>query len=236
MTRDAENRLLREKGLAFFGTITASLSHEINNVVAIINELSGLFDDLLAGAAAGRPIDDGRLATLSLKIGTQVKKGEEIIKRLNRFAHSVDDPVKSFDLRELLNEINALAQRFAFLRGVRLETDFPAESITLKSDPFGLQQAVFACIKRALADSRKNDTVTLSFEKNGTGARIVTAGTVSAEATDTDTQFDFLSILMRELGGTADVVAAEGGRRSFVLTVPESMPTGGGETNAKATE
>ena len=41
---DAKQRLLREKGFGFFGAITASLSHEINNVFAITNELSGLLD------------------------------------------------------------------------------------------------------------------------------------------------------------------------------------------------
>ena len=37
----------RQNGFAFFGAITASLSHELNNVLATIKELSGLLEDLV---------------------------------------------------------------------------------------------------------------------------------------------------------------------------------------------
>ena len=42
------NHLLDEEmgtGLQFFGKMTASISHEIKNVMAIINESAGLLDD-----------------------------------------------------------------------------------------------------------------------------------------------------------------------------------------------
>ena len=35
-----------ETGLQFFGKMTASISHEIKNVLAIINENAGLLEDL----------------------------------------------------------------------------------------------------------------------------------------------------------------------------------------------
>jgi hypothetical protein len=38
--------LLGETGLQFFGKMSASISHEIKNVMAIINENAGLLEDL----------------------------------------------------------------------------------------------------------------------------------------------------------------------------------------------
>lgn len=221
---EERSRLLREKGLSFFGAVTASLSHEINNVLSIINELSGLLDDLLLGAEGGRPLNHERLAGLSEKIGKNVKKGEALIKRLNRFAHSIDEPVKDFDLKELLNEIGAIAQRLAFLKGARLETRFPEESITLRSNPFSLQHAVFICIELALATSAKDDVITLTCSMEGPGAEIGIAAV--DEKADTDSRYSFLSILVNELGGNVEIVRADDDTRSLILSIPKSINRG----------
>jgi len=71
----SEEKRLREKGLAFFGSITASFSHEINNIMAIIAELSGLMEDLLRVADLGHPPQLERFRRISERIGTQVNGG-----------------------------------------------------------------------------------------------------------------------------------------------------------------
>jgi len=38
----------RQTEIAFFGRITAGVTHELKNVLAIVNESSGLMQDLLA--------------------------------------------------------------------------------------------------------------------------------------------------------------------------------------------
>ncbi len=219
---ERENRLLREKGLSFFGVVTASLSHEINNVIAIIGELSGLLDDLLLGAQEGRPPDSQKLKDLSERITAQVKKGEGIIKRLNRFAHSIDEPVKSFDLTELLKEISAIAQRFAFLKGVSLETQSAEGPMNVVGDPFSLQQAIFICIELALAASEKSGAVTVTLDKAQSGATIAITGAPLVRTEAVDSKLSFLSILIEELGGKVEAATA-GDKHSLTLFVPESI-------------
>jgi hypothetical protein len=48
---------IAETGLQFYGKITASVSHEIKNVLAIINENAGLLEDFTFMADRGKPID-----------------------------------------------------------------------------------------------------------------------------------------------------------------------------------
>ena len=83
---DEREQLRREKDLAFFGAITASVSHELNNVISIVYQTAGLLNDLLAGAQRGRPISDERLEQIAIRIGEQTERGAAIIKRLNAFA------------------------------------------------------------------------------------------------------------------------------------------------------
>ena len=46
-----------DKGLRFFGKITASVTHEIKNALATINENAGLMTDYIEMAARGRPLE-----------------------------------------------------------------------------------------------------------------------------------------------------------------------------------
>ena len=46
--------------LQFFGRIMANVSHEFNNVITIIGELSGLLRDLAGLAERGRPLPRGQ--------------------------------------------------------------------------------------------------------------------------------------------------------------------------------
>ena len=63
----------RERSLAFFGAASAGLSHEINNVLAIINELSGLIGDVAAAAdRAAAPPDAALLRAVPGRISAHI--------------------------------------------------------------------------------------------------------------------------------------------------------------------
>ncbi|MBW2430934.1 MAG: sensor histidine kinase, partial [Deltaproteobacteria bacterium] len=53
--------IMAETGLQFFSQISASISHEIKNVLAIINENAGLMEDFTLMEDRGIPIDAARL-------------------------------------------------------------------------------------------------------------------------------------------------------------------------------
>ena len=57
-------RQLREQNLAFFGMISAGMSHEMRNVLSIIGEYAGLLDDFLVAAERGAPLDSDKLRRL----------------------------------------------------------------------------------------------------------------------------------------------------------------------------
>ena len=219
----SEGKLLREKGLAFFGSITASFSHEINNVMAIISELAGLMEDLLRVADQKHPPQLERFWGIFERIGTQVKRGEEMIKRLNRFAHSMDEPVKTIDMTHLLEDLIALSERPRTRRRARLETRFPEETIIMVSNPFLLQQAVYSCMELVLAASHDHQLLRLILERQEGGAMITVAGENPIVKTDEAT-LSFLPIIMEELGGKVEVISTDTGGLSLVLSIPSSMP------------
>ena len=61
--RDETTRLAED--LAFFGRITASATHQINNVLSILVELHGLLEDLLEPSREGEPVPAKKLADVT---------------------------------------------------------------------------------------------------------------------------------------------------------------------------
>ena len=159
-------------GLAFFGKMTASISHEIKNVLAIINENAGLLEDITLMAERGTPVDPDRLKTQAARIKNQVRRADGIVKNMNKFAHSVDESLMSVDLTELAELLAALSERFAYTRGVKLEHAPMRSSATITTNPFLLENLVWLCLDFAMDRTGSGKTVGLIAEKTEAGGQL----------------------------------------------------------------
>ena len=63
---------MQQSGRAFFGKISASVSHELNNVLAIIGQTAGLLEDLLDSGPGDEPIPRASLERICSQITEQV--------------------------------------------------------------------------------------------------------------------------------------------------------------------
>ncbi len=156
----------------FFGTITASVTHELNNVMSIISQTGGLLEDLLAGQRLGREIPLELLQRIADKVAAQTERSIEIINRLNRFAHGADEPEGVFNLTETLLNIGQLAERLVILRGAVLS--LPPDDMTLEMEghQFKIQQLVFLAFLAILPEMQKGDNVDLTLDKANDAAHI----------------------------------------------------------------
>jgi C4-dicarboxylate-specific signal transduction histidine kinase len=128
--------LIGEAGLQFFGRMSASISHELKNALAIIKENSGLLSDYLHMADKGMTVEPERFEKIARRIDAQTQRADAIIKNLNQFAHSVDVPVKSLDLNEILDLLAALHHRLAAMRQIRLETRPAEAAVVVTTHPY----------------------------------------------------------------------------------------------------
>ena len=153
-------------GLQFSCSMTASISHELKNVLAIVNENGGLLGDLAMLAAKGRPLDPERLKTISGNIHRQVQRADVIIKRLNRFAHSAHEQASSQDIREVLAFTAALAARLATMKGVTFAV-VPGDPVQVEVRPFALENLLWLCLKHLLAVTEGDRTVEMDAAESG---------------------------------------------------------------------
>ena len=54
--------LIHKKELEFFGKVTACISHELNNVLSIINEYTGLLEDLMLTCNSREEVDKEKIS------------------------------------------------------------------------------------------------------------------------------------------------------------------------------
>ena len=137
-------------GLAFFGAMSSSNFHEINNALAIINENAGLLGDLLRMADKGSDLELNKLDRVSALIIDQVRRAKEIVKTINRFSHSVEHPEKRVDLGETVVFVAHLAHRFAHMNGVAIEARLPSHPVKITTSPFFLENLVWLCLDFAM--------------------------------------------------------------------------------------
>jgi C4-dicarboxylate-specific signal transduction histidine kinase len=210
--------------LGFFGAITASLSHEINNVLAIINELSGLMDDLLAVASQGGSLDPDRFKKTVERIANQVNRGKNHVRHLNRFAHTVDDARTQMDARELFEHIVVVCQRFATLRKVTMNSEQPEQPVPLQGSPFDLQHVIYRGIDVALRSSAQDTSFTVRLEAANDGARVLFTGQDPVQ--DAQPVQDAL-LLLRKLsessGGALEATLETGKPLELVLSLPGAL-------------
>ncbi|MCP4604184.1 MAG: hypothetical protein GY847_27295 [Proteobacteria bacterium] len=219
-----QDDLIFEQSLGFFGTITASQSHEINNVITTINEVSGLSHDLLVAAEQGRPQDPARQKSLLELVAAQVERGKGYIQLLNRFAHTVDQPGLELDAKENMEQISALCERFAKMRIVEIETKSPEESIHLHGSPFDLQHIIYRMFEIALSISNRNDSIQIELEAEGNGARFTLTGQTPYEASEKiSSKLSFLLLLVEKLGGRIESDLKPGCPVSLVVIFPQSF-------------
>ena len=143
---------MRDLEMAFLGKITASMTHEISNTLAIILESSGLLSDLITLCQEGSFPHKDKFQRVLGNINDQVKRGVDITARLNQFAHSMDEPLAQVKVADLLERVVLLMRRLAKRKGIELKAEAPDRDLSLRSDPFRLQ-LVLASVIEHLAES-----------------------------------------------------------------------------------
>lgn len=164
MSGDGNWQAIAREEMRFFGDVSAAISHEINNRMAVIYEKAGLLEDLAMRLAQGKEVDPERFAVQSRKILEQVRLAREVVRNLNRFAHSIDVDQATIELDELLEFVVALYARKAAMVDATLSVAKASEAVALTTSPFMLETLVGRGLDIALARVEDGGTVIVGAE------------------------------------------------------------------------
>lgn len=214
---------LKRKEVAFFGKITAGITHEIKNVLAIIQESSGLMEDIIDVTENSTFPHKDKFITSLKRIRRQIQRGIDITSSLNRFAHSPDYYPESLNLNEITGQMVLLASRFARLKNVVLESRPSDPPLMIKSDPVSLKMAIFESVEILLNVIGPDGKITLSSRKIQSNC-VLGIGYEHIEKDylaqiSSNKYWASLQETMTQLGGTAKVFSPP---PQILLYLPES--------------
>ena len=108
---------------AFFGKITANVTHELQNVLAIIKESAGLIEDFMQFQMNPENLADLEINLKKIlgKIKEQSKRGVGLTTALNGFAHTTDRVEAEIHIHTAVEKLLFLTNRLFLLQGIEVE-------------------------------------------------------------------------------------------------------------------
>ncbi|MBI9082938.1 MAG: hypothetical protein JEZ11_05025 [Desulfobacterales bacterium] len=161
--------VLTDTGLKFFGTMTASISHELKNRFAIVNEQAGLLTDFVRMAERGRELDPERLMRLGESLKKQVSLADDLLGHMNHFSHSVDQAACETDIAAVVACIAGLARRTADRRNALLDLRLPETPPMAHTSGFLLMNLIWILLDGAMGPGTDSRSLTLSCESSPEG-------------------------------------------------------------------
>jgi len=158
---------MNEKEIKFIGKITAGVTHEVNNVLASIREISGLMTDILSITDETSFPRKEKFQISLQKIQNQVQRGIKLTCQLNKFSHLSDTNKTDVDLNEIIEHLIFLTERFARIKNITLQNRPSTQSITITSDPFLLQMSLFNAVSYLLNRMDNGCEISICPDKNG---------------------------------------------------------------------
>ena len=196
----------------FIGKITAGVTHEVNNVLASIREISGLMADIMSITDEKSFRHKEKFQTSLEKIQNQVQRGVKLTNQLNKFSHLSDSNKTEIELNKSIDHMILLTERFARIKNISLKHQDSNESIRLISDPLKLHMALFICVAYLLNHMSNGGEISISQEKkeDECSIRIICKGEVSKTtfiSKDSSSVEELLSLhsIMLNLSGTYEL-------------------------------
>ncbi len=182
--RQFQEELVRVDRLAEVGRNASGIVHELNNPLAVINEISGWMEVVVSGAEGLNDDDRTELSTSLSKLTEQANRCRNIVKQLLGFVRDAGPSRDTFDLHGLLK--NSVSFLFPELksRDVEVHFDLMEGPLQINSEPRMLEQVFVNLLSNAIhAIEEKGEGAgqiristaldgawaVISFADNGTG-------------------------------------------------------------------
>jgi len=227
--------------MAAIGRMAASVAHEVNNPLAIIDAQVGVLADAL-----GDGVDFPQAAEFRerlRKIAAQVQRGRKVTHGLLGFSRRVGPGTEPVDVQTALDETIGFVEQGGAAPQVRVVRHYAADVPMIRSSLAQMQQVFLNLVNNALDVIGEAGEVHLHVERSGLGVEVrIQDDGPGIPATDLGRLFDpFFSTkngakchsglglaicrdIMGSLGGRIGVTSAVGEGTTFTLWFPPEIP------------
>jgi two-component system NtrC family sensor kinase len=236
--------------MATIGRLAATVAHEINNPLAVIDAQIGVVSDLLAGENTpfAREISER-----AKKIQAQVERGRKVTHRLLGFARRVGPDLEPVEVQAALEEAVGFLEKETEKAGTRFVRNYQLDVPLIRTSLAQVQQVFLNLINNAVDALGGQGEVVLTIRGAGDGVVVTIAdnGPGIPEKKLKDIFDPFYSTkggnhaglglaicheIMQNLGGAIEVTSRPEEGTTFTLTFPAAAPADEARSTASAEE
>ncbi len=157
-----------------FGKITASVTHEMQNVLAIIKENAGLMEDLInLTSREDSEILLQRLSGCLTTIKNQVTRGVGLAFNLNGFAHTADHSQQTVDIIKITERLLTLTERISRNAGIETLLEPHDTPLRMETDPIQFQVCLHLSLECLLLTAPLHSVISFAFKKDNNSVSVV---------------------------------------------------------------
>ncbi len=145
-----QDELIRIDRLAEIGRVAAGIAHEINNPLAVINEITGWAEETVQEAKGLSPEDREELEKAVQQIAEQTRRCRSITHQLLGFVREAASERTEFDVNELLNATIDFVGPELKYAPIEVVRHFSKEPLSMKSDPAMMEQVFVNLLTNAI--------------------------------------------------------------------------------------
>ncbi len=157
--------------LASIGRLAAGVGHEINNPLAIIDQKTGLIEDLMA--ISGNFENKSVIAECLQVINQSVARCKAITHRLLGFARQSDVSGEDVQINEVIKEVLGFLENSMIHSRIKANLQLDKELSLIKSDHLQLQQVFLNIINNAIDAIGKDGLISISTHPVDGQVRVV---------------------------------------------------------------
>jgi signal transduction histidine kinase len=158
-------RIEHTSKMATIGRLAASVAHEVNNPLAVINEKAGMLIDLIS-SEDDFPYRDKSLSNLD-SIVRMVERCGVITHRLLGFTQRLQSSKQRIDLRALGTDVLGFLEKQALHREIELVFDVADDVPNVLSDPGQLEEVLLNLLNNAFAAVEDGGRVEVQVRRGG---------------------------------------------------------------------
>ena len=134
---ETEQQLIQASKMATLGEMATGIAHELNQPLSVIKTASSF---CLKKLDEKVKIDDDIMATMIIKVDSNVDRATRIINHMREFARKPDMRLGKVQVNEVLKKAFEIFSQQLKLRGIEVVWDIEKELPKIKADPSRLEQ------------------------------------------------------------------------------------------------
>lgn len=228
--------------LSSIGRMAAGVAHEVNNPLAIINENTGLMNDLIQSMQDFPKKEKFMMLTGSIL--KSVERARSITYRLLGFARRLEVRYELLDINKIIQEVLGFLEKEAKDRNVDIQLELDSNLDNISSDQGQLEQVFLNILSNALAAvedggrikirSQEHDlnTIAVVVQDNGCGMSQETLVrlfepffTTKKKGYGTGLGLSITYGLVNKLGGNIQVQSQLNVGTTFTVLLPKNKPS-----------